>query len=111
MTAPPLTDPTKCPTCGEPLLVNLRNAKARITCRRRHRVNLAEIKLPEEHEGSVMRAQIVEAGRSAGPMVVSRFQADVAAIVSAARLGQEGLITQEMVKRLGQALELLEGEL
>jgi hypothetical protein len=41
-------DPTKCPTCGEPLLVNPRNAKAQITCRRRHKVNLAEIKLPEE---------------------------------------------------------------
>lgn len=111
MTAPPLTDPTKCPTCGEPLLVNLRNAKARIACRRRHKVNLDEIKLPGEHEESVERARIVEAGRSSAARVVYRFQADISAIVSATRLGEEGLISQEMVDRLRQALELLEGEL
>ena len=44
-------------------------------------------------------------------MIVSRFQTDVVSIVSAARVGEEGLVTERMVNDLREALDLLEGEL
>jgi uracil phosphoribosyltransferase len=63
------------------------------------------------HAESVTRADILRSGRSAAQTIVSQFQAAVASVVSAARLGEEGLVTKKMINDLRRALDLLEGEL
>lgn len=63
------------------------------------------------HARTVEHQRIVEAAHRAADNIVARFQTDVATIVGGSRLGEQSLVTVDMIAGIRKALDLLEGEL